>query len=336
MPTAAPMRCPTWSSPPAVPARATGTWERVSAWLGEMTRPAPSPPTSSGESVAQPVPSPAATWTATIVPTNPAATMTSPISTSTRPSRCTIRPPTGAGDRRADRERRDRQTGFERAVPQADLQVQGEDEEDRGEAGEEQRDQRDAERVRPQPEQIEVDQRLLAAPGVAELPGDERRQQQGGRRDQQPLPGALPLLLLDQRQEQDDDPRAQQCDPDGVVVVPAVLTSVGRQQSPGQRHRHQADRQVEKEDPTPALVGTEGGDQRAAEQGADRGGDADHGAERTERGSSLATAEHLLDQCADLRGEHATGEALDEPGDDEEQAARGQAAGQRGQREQPE
>src|SRR3954451_5683452 len=296
MPTAAPMRCPTWSSPPAVPARATGTWERVSAWLGEITRPAPRPPTSSGASVAQPVPSPAATWTATIVPTNPAATMTRPITTSTRPSRCTTRPAPprpppervparaadGGRDRRADRERRDRQTGFERAVPQADLQVQGEDEEERGEAGEEQRDQRDAERVRPQPEQIEVAQRLLAAPGVAELPGDERRQQQGGRRDEQPLPGALPLLLLDQRQEQDDDPRAQQCDPDGVVVVPAVLTSVGRQQSPGQRHRHQADRQVEKEDPAPALVGTEGGDQRAAEQGADRGGDAQKCADRTE------------------------------------------------------
>ena len=49
------------------------------------------------------------------------------------------------------------------------------------------RDHRRAERPRPQPEQAQVDQRLLAPPRVADLPRDERGQQHDGDRHEQPL-----------------------------------------------------------------------------------------------------------------------------------------------------
>ncbi len=76
MPIAVPMRWPVCNSPPAGPARRTGTSDRVRVWFGEMTSPDPKPATNSGPSVAQPVSCAGSGCTATSAPTKPRPTST--------------------------------------------------------------------------------------------------------------------------------------------------------------------------------------------------------------------------------------------------------------------
>ena len=96
----------------------------------------------------------------------------------------------GRRDRRPDGERRLGRAGLQRAVVQSDLQVERGDQEDRGESGEVEGAEGEAEHVRADLQQGEVDQRLPAEPVPAPLPEIEDHQQRERRR-QQP-PGPLP------------------------------------------------------------------------------------------------------------------------------------------------
>ncbi|GLZ16019.1 hypothetical protein Acsp04_62540 [Actinomadura sp. NBRC 104425] len=85
MPTAAPKRCPVCSTPAALPPPDCGTSARVIVWLGAMTRPLPTPATSSGRAVNHATSGPGRSSTAAHSAISPAATTASPAATRGRP-----------------------------------------------------------------------------------------------------------------------------------------------------------------------------------------------------------------------------------------------------------
>lgn len=88
------------------------------------------------------------------------------------------------------------------------------------------------------------------------FPEQEEGEEGGRDREQQPFAVAAPLLGLDERQEQGDDPEAEQDDADRVEVAqpyPARVRGVG-EQAPGEQDADDAERQVDVEDPAPALL----------------------------------------------------------------------------------
>jgi hypothetical protein len=120
-----------------------------------------------------------------------------------------------AADRRGRRgpegEGSDGHAGDQGAVAELVLQVEGEDEEDRGEPTEvDQRDQR-PQGVRAEPEQPQVEKRLVP-PRVPVLPEAEGGQDAEAGRYEQPLLRPLPLFPLHQGEQQQDHPGAEQHD----------------------------------------------------------------------------------------------------------------------------
>ena len=103
-----------------------------------------------------------------------------------------------------------------------------------------------------------------------------------------------------------------------------------------QQQGENADRGVDEEDVPPAGVGPEDRDDRPAQQRTDGRRDTDGGPEQPEGLAPLRAPEHLLDQAAHLRCQHAAREALDQPGDHEQCRRRREAAGDAGQGEQGE
>ena len=222
--------------------------------------------------------------------------------------------------RRADRERRDRQPRLQRAVVQPGLQVEREDEEQRGEAGEVQGDQR---RRRRSTSAAGTATARPAAPSAGGCSGTPRprRRPAAGRRPRISSHFARPCHCCSctSGSSRTTIAGAEQADPDGVVVVPAPLLSSGRGSSrqangiaarPIGRLMKNTQRQPVSL-PNAAISAP-------PEQRPDRGGDADDRAEQAEGGAALAAGEQLLDDRADLRGEQAAGQALDQPGDDQE------------------
>ena len=76
MPAAEPIRWAVCRTPPALPARSTGTCESDSVWLGEMTNPPPSPAMNSGSAVYSATSDPGSARTASQTPTKPTITAT--------------------------------------------------------------------------------------------------------------------------------------------------------------------------------------------------------------------------------------------------------------------
>jgi hypothetical protein len=68
-------------------------------------------------------------------------------------------------------------------------------------------------------------------------------------------------------------------------------------------------------------------DERAADEWSDRRRQADRRAEEAEGATTLGALEELLDEPGDLRGEHAAGGALRQPGGGEPPRTRGQTGG---------
>ena len=100
-----------------------------------------------------------------------------------------------------------------------------------------------------------------------------------------------------------------------------------------------ADRHVDVEHPAPAVRAGERGHDQPADHRTGRGGQPDGGAEDAERPATLGAAEQVLDQPGVLRDEHAAGDALQQPGGDQQADGRrrpGQCAGhhERGQGDQ--
>lgn len=104
----------------------------------------------------------------------------------------------------------------------------------------------------------------------------------------------------------------------------------------GEQEADGTEREVDVEDPAPAVVRSGGLDEQAAEQGAHGRGDADDRAEHAEGPAALAPGEHLLDQGGDLRGDQTARDALHQPGDHQPHAGLGGPAGGGGQGEEGE
>src|SRR6476469_4739147 len=96
MPAAVPIRWPVCRTPPALPARATGTWDRVRVRLGEITSPPPRPAISSGNAVHGATSWPGWAPTASQTPVIPTRKVASPKATSLGPRRRTWRLPAEA------------------------------------------------------------------------------------------------------------------------------------------------------------------------------------------------------------------------------------------------
>ncbi|GAB3840375.1 hypothetical protein GCM10029963_08870 [Micromonospora andamanensis] len=94
IPAAEPIRCPVCNIPAPLPAWGTGTSDRVSVWLGAITRPLPMPATSSGSAVTQGTGTRGTSSMASAARPRPVTTATSPMATSGRPYLLTSRPPT--------------------------------------------------------------------------------------------------------------------------------------------------------------------------------------------------------------------------------------------------
>jgi hypothetical protein len=91
----------------------------------------------------------------------------------------------------------------------------------------------------------------------------------------------------------------------------------GGQPPGGHRDGHRADEQVDQEHPAPPVAGPGGGDDQAAEQRPDRGGDPDHGAQQAECPGPCGPGEGVLDRRADRREEQPRAQALNDPRGDE-------------------
>ncbi len=92
-PTAVPTRWPTCAMDPATPPSVTGISASVSVWVGEITKPAPTPATSMAAAIAHGVTSCGVRTAARSSSVMPTATIARPITTSCRPRRETRRPP---------------------------------------------------------------------------------------------------------------------------------------------------------------------------------------------------------------------------------------------------
>ncbi len=264
--------------------------------------------------------------------------MARPATTSGRPKRPTSRPPTAAANPEPRAKGVMASPASRAEIAEAGLEVEGGDEEDRGEPGEVEQDQQAAQPVGAQPEQRQVQDRLDASARAPRLPGDEGGEQGGGEDEQQPFRVAGPLLGLDERQQQGQYPGAQEQHAERVQVTgadPGGGGGVG-QQPVGEQEADDAERQVDVEDPAPAVFRSGGLDEQPAEQRADGRGDADDGAEHAEGPAALAPGEHLLDEGGDLRGDQTARDALHQTGDHQPQAGLGRPAGGGGQGEEGE
>jgi len=108
------------------------------------------------------------------------------------------------------------------------------------------------------------------------------------------------------------------------------MTDRLRQPPGSHRDGYRADEQVDQEHPAPAIVGTDPGDDQAAEQRADRGGDADDGPEHAERLGPGRAGERVLDRRADRGEEQAGAQALHDPAHDDLSLTVREAAGDTG------
>ena len=111
---------------------------------------------------------------------------------------------------------------------------------------------------------------------------------------------------------------------------PPVRTRSLRDPEPDQDDGRQTDRHIDPEDVAPTVVGTEEGDQCAAEDRPGRTGHRDGGAEVAERHAPLGSREELLDQAGALGGEQTGRHALDQAGEDHPSGGRGQTDGSTG------
>src|SRR5690606_35156297 len=90
IPAAAPTRWAVWRTPPALPARRTGTSLRVRVMFGEITVPLPNPASSSAGATAHGADRPGTSSTTRAVAATPTPTVTRPAATSGRPTRVTM------------------------------------------------------------------------------------------------------------------------------------------------------------------------------------------------------------------------------------------------------
>ena len=257
-------------------------------------------------------------------PRRPARRRAGPPTTSGRPSRVTARPASGAAIDRAERVRGDAEPGLQGRVAEAALVVQRQHQRQPGGAGEVEQGQADPDRVRRPGEQAQVDQRVLPGPGQPQLAPGEASQHDRGRHDQPGQPRvARPRRTRPRRPGRSSVARPSSTAPGRSSRCRRPSGCGGGSQRRASDEDRDAERHVDEEDQPPAEVRAAEADQRAADQRADRGGDADGGADRAERPAAVGAGEHLLDQPGHLRVDQAAGQALQHPRGDQQAPARG-------------
>jgi hypothetical protein len=177
------------------------------------------------------------------------------------------------------------------------------------------------------PEQRQRQHRLGDAP-LDRDEGDEERAGPGEQRDDQGAPPAL-VVAAQQREHEHEQRGAERRDA-GPVRARGVRVAALAQPQDRDGDRREADRHVEVEDRLPAeRVG-----ECAADERADRHGDADRRAVHAHRRAPLATGRELLRDQGQRHGEHhRPADALERPRQAEEGRIGRQGAQQRGERE---
>ncbi len=225
---------------------------------------------------------------------------------------------------------------MQRRISQPTLEVQREHQPDPAEADEVHQPERRSSGVAGgSGQQPGVQQGRPITPHHPLLPAKEQRNQHRCQHKQPPEPAQPTVLDQDQRQQQAQHTGTQQQRADNVDLCcqrPAATLPRGHQ-PPGCHERDQPDRNVDVEDPTPALLLIGRGEDEAAEHRADRCGQPDGGAEDAERPAPLRTPEQHLDQPRVLRGEHSGSETLQQPRRDQQARARRRSAQRAGQDE---
>ncbi len=219
------------------------------------------------------------------------------------------------------------EAGPERGEAQAVLVEEREDQPDAAEADEVERADAGTDGVAAHGgEQARIEQRLGTAGHEAALPSGEGDDERGTGEEQPPQPAEAAGARLDQRKHEREDAEAEEQDPGHIQVSPAGPAGA-RQQAAAEQDGQDADGDVDVEDPPPALGAVGQGEDQAADERADGGGDTDGGAEEPEGAAAFGAAEHLLDERGVL-GRHETGcQSLGEPGRHQQRDAGGRPAG---------
>ncbi len=216
---------------------------------------------------------------------------------------------------------------------QADLQVEGEDQEEPGHgAGEAQLDDA-AGGEAPVGEQVHRCQRRTVPAHPAPLVDHEGGEHQRGRREHGPDPAGPALLPpLDQREDEQEQAGGDEQQAGDVQAQRVGGAGVGHE-APGGDEQGEADGDVDDEDAAPANGEGVDGDEPAAEEGAGDGGHAGDGADDAEDRGAFPGLVEGLHGGQDL-GDHEGGEgALDDAGRHQGVAVLGEGRGERGEGE---
>ena len=172
-------------------------------------------------------------------------------------------------------------------------------------------------------QQPSIEQGRAMAPHHPMLPADEQRHHHRRQRKQPPQPAQPTGVNLHQGQQQAQHTTAQQQRADHVEVRSHwhAATRPDGHQSPCCDQRDQAYRNVDVEDPPPTLLLPRRAQDETAEHRSDGGGQPDRGAEDAKRPAPLCAAEQHLNQSRFLGCEHPSGEALQQPGGDQQLGA---------------
>ena len=222
----------------------------------------------------------------------------------------------GGADEGTRRERQQAQAGRQRRLVEADLEVQGQGEQQPDEPGEVQHAQRRAGRHRGVLEQFHADQRYLAPAFPVELPQreeTEHRYRRGHAHERPRRPAEVAPLDQRVRQEQQRDGDEQHAE-----RVDRTRLALGFRYQPYRgQERQDADRYVDHEHRAPLPAVQVPLDQQAADERSAGGGDAGDGTVEAVRLPGLLRRERGLDERQDRRVHDAGHDALQDPPADE-------------------
>ena len=214
------------------------------------------------------------------------------------------------------------------------LEVQRQDQEERGLAAPEHELGQQPGAERALPEQGEVEQRSSATAQQGALLRGEGEQDRRCRGQRQPRPqGPSMLAPIDERQHDRGEAGGDQHSADYVETARCVSLRLGHQRR-RQRERQQSDRHVDEKAAAPAEPGHVGLYEHAAEQLSAHGGQPHHHAVDREGANAVGAGVGDADDRHHVGHHQRAGDALYEPRDDQHERSAGDAAGGRARREQ--
>ena len=237
MPAADPIRWTVWSTPPALPARSTGTCDSESVWFGAITSPPPSPAISRGSAVHRATSGPGSCPDREPDAGEADEDDGEPERYEPAPAPQHLPRAEQRRQRGADRERRGGQPRLQGRVVQAELEVLREDEERAREAGEVEDPDARPEHVAADREQLEADHRLARAAVAALVHEPQVASSTAASAEQRRPERAVPAALLDERHEEADHGEPEQHDAERVELGPRARARAARPAGSGVRAR---------------------------------------------------------------------------------------------------